>query len=300
MRIFERIVDRMTHGICLNNIGTLYYRFGDYCRAIEYHKRALKIMEEVGNVRGQANTFSNMGLLYDRLGDYPQAFDYYHRALAINVKIGNRMNQGIALNNIGFAFYHLGDYPRAMDYLQRSLVIRKAIGNRRGEGITLNNIGMVFAELKDYEKSLACLIAAQKIGRELREKENLLRVELSLGKLELALGHTESSRHKAFGHAARALKLAGEMNLKSDRAQALLLQARILSTDSPFKKGGLKGDFNKYFKEAISIFKGLKQPFDLARAYYYYAECSALKTRESSSFRRDSGPTAPLGGTAAT
>jgi hypothetical protein len=44
--------------------------------------------------------------------------------------------------------------------------------------------------------------------------------------------------------------------------------------------------------EAISIFEELKQPFDLARAYYYYAKSSALKMRESSSFRRDMGSSA--------
>lgn len=111
---------------------------------------------------------------------------------------------------------------------------------------------------------------------------------MSFGELELAAGRDDMARRKSMRYANQALKLAEELKSKAGRAEALLLQARIYSVLPPLLKGA-KGDFNGKFLEAIEIFRELKQPFDLARAYYYRAESSALLKRESSSCGRGRG-----------
>jgi tetratricopeptide (TPR) repeat protein len=151
------------------------------------------------------------------------------------------------------------------------LKIREAIGDRQGQGINYNNIGRVYMELNDCGKARAYFLRAEKIARQIKEKEIRQRVAISLGEMELVTGWDEKARQKSMIYADQALKLADEMKSKSGRAEALLLQARIFSVYPPFIKGD-RGDFNGKFLEAIRIFKELKQPFDLARAYFYRAQ----------------------------
>jgi len=130
---------------------------------------------------------------------------------------------------------------------------------------------MVHIERRDPSRAKKYLLQAGKLGRKIRDREVLRKHALFSGELALLAGSNESARRRASSYADRALELAEDMESKAGRAEALLLQARVFSGHPPFKKGD-KRDFNNKFIEPIKIFKELKLPFDLARAYFYYAE----------------------------
>jgi len=117
----------------------------------------------------------------------------------------------------------------------------------------------------------------------------LRRIYVSFAELEMTQNNTE----KAKEYTEKALNLAEEMDSKSGKAEALLLLARILNQGllrevksdkglSGFGGGTCSADTrwqiaDRRFKEAIKLFEELKQPFELAKAYYYYAESLLLK-----------------------
>jgi tetratricopeptide (TPR) repeat protein len=152
------------------------------------------------------------------------------------------------------------------------------LGDRRGQAITLNNMGTVYLDLGDFKKARQNLENAGKVILKIKDKEIRRRIAVSLCELMIA-EMKEKGMERARIYVEEALRLAEVQKLKAGRAEALLLQARIEAANGiksslsipPLLKGD-KGDFNGKFKEAISVFEALKQPFDLARVYYYYAK----------------------------
>jgi tetratricopeptide (TPR) repeat protein len=300
LEIREEIGDLRGQGMSLHNIASLLYRLGDYHKAIEYNNRALKIRKEIGDRRGQGITLNNIGFIFDYLGDYRKAFENYVKALRIQKEIGDRWGEAVSLTNIGFLHGRRGENQTALEYFTRSLKIRTEIGDRRGQAITLNCFGMVYTELNERAKMRGCLARAQKLAREIREKDVLLKnAVLSGGALLAEAVEKKAEKHikNAEACAREALKLADGLRSKSGRAEGLLLMARIDAAECMEPPCGDQEHHSRIsrqrsegeFKEAIAIFEKLKQPFDIARAYYYYARSKAHRAESMEFLKKAKG-----------
>ena len=67
------------------NLGNAYDSLGDFEKAIEYHKRSLKIAKEMGDKAGEGKRYCNLGnaQAYDSLGDFEKAIEYHESHLKI-------------------------------------------------------------------------------------------------------------------------------------------------------------------------------------------------------------------------
>ncbi len=153
-----------------------------------------------------------------------------------------------------------------------------------------NNIG----ELKKVEKYL---LDAKKILEEIGDKYFLIKAFINIAELKMAMEKREW-QNAAIEYTDKALEIAEELDLKEEKAVVLLMQARIFHQELLRKIKGDKGlsgvgadtrwqIADMKFKEAIKIFEELKQPFELAKAYYYYGEM--LKSETLKQVQGDSG-----------
>ena len=110
-----------------NEIGLVYWKQGNYPKALEYYFKALEIREKkLGKGHSDtAESYNNIGAVYDDQGDYPKALEYFFKALEIREnKLGkDHPDTASSYNNIGSLYYHQGDYPKALEYLNKALVI---------------------------------------------------------------------------------------------------------------------------------------------------------------------------------
>ena len=113
-----------------NEIGSVYWKQGDYPEALEYYGKALAIREKVlgKDHPDTATTYNNIGGVYDDQGEYPKALEYYGEALAIKKKVLGKDHPSTAAsyNNIGSMYYQQGKYREALEYLEKALKICKA------------------------------------------------------------------------------------------------------------------------------------------------------------------------------
>ncbi|MFZ5880781.1 MAG: serine/threonine-protein kinase [Chloroflexota bacterium] len=84
--------------------------------------------------RDAASSYNEMGTSYAHMGNARVALGYYERALSILREIGDRRGEGAALGNLGNAYAALGEVRRAIGYYEEALKIDREIGDRRGEG----------------------------------------------------------------------------------------------------------------------------------------------------------------------
>ena len=113
------------------NLGNAYYSLEDFQKAIDYHKRHLKISKEVGDRAGEGRAYCNLGNAYYSLGDFQKAIEYHKQHLKISKEVGDRAREGRAYCNLGNACHRLEDFQKAIECHERRLQISKDVGTRQ-------------------------------------------------------------------------------------------------------------------------------------------------------------------------
>lgn len=108
--VYPKILDENEfEAIHFCNLGVAWHEKGDYEKAIEYYKRAIKLNNDF------AEAHNNLGVAYAKKGNYGQAIECYNRATSINPKYAT------PFNNIGVAFYRLGYLQKAVQHFEKAI-----------------------------------------------------------------------------------------------------------------------------------------------------------------------------------
>uniref|UniRef100_A0A7V0Z4N1 Tetratricopeptide repeat protein n=1 Tax=candidate division WOR-3 bacterium TaxID=2052148 RepID=A0A7V0Z4N1_UNCW3 len=297
--ISKKLGDKRGIGMACNSLGNLYSANGEYEKAIKLFQRKIEISKEIGDVQGISIGSGNLGFVYHHKGEYDKALKLYQEKLKISEEIGDIQSIAVACGGMGDVYFNQGECEKAFELFKRYLKVCKKIGDKQGIGIANGYLGSLFLELGDFKKAESYLLKSEMTLNQIKSKFYLIEPLTKIAELRI-LEQKVKWALKSREFADRALKLAKELNLKKEKACALLLQARILhqgllrgikgdkglsgavrGTCSAEKIGIRKPllqdwqDAEDKFKEAIALFEELKQPFELAKAYYYYGE--ALK-----------------------
>ena len=156
---------------CYNNIGLIYYIFGNNSLALEYYNKALNIwLSFYGEQHPDVSiSYNNIGNIYNIQGNLLLALEYYKKAIEIwsLVACKNYSDKVTCYNNVGGIYCSYGDYFRALEYYKKSLAISLNVygNNHPTVAECYNNIGLLYYAKGDYslsfeyyEKSLAILL----------------------------------------------------------------------------------------------------------------------------------------------
>ena len=129
----ERGETREDEGILLLELAMIYEKQFKYVEAGKLYEKAINVMREIGNRRGQAVAYGNLGVVFESLGEHDKAIKYLGKALAIRMEIRDRGGEASCYGNLGTVFLSRGEYHKAKEYLERALAIRIQIGDKEGE-----------------------------------------------------------------------------------------------------------------------------------------------------------------------
>jgi tetratricopeptide (TPR) repeat protein len=251
-----------------SNIGSIHIDRGDYQEAIECYMKALDIQQRLCHEWEQGYIYNNLGFIYNRTGDLQRALECYGKALALRKKIGDAYGMAHTMSNMGVLYGRMGKTDLEIEYNRKSLKIKREVGDRSGTAFGLVNLGNISREQGMYDDATLYYRQALSIAETLQEKEILRKTEIALGETMLLKNNLPAAQ----AHAEKAHSIAAEQGSPSGQGDALLLLARVgmaqVQKDHPVKGND---DPEKKFIEAISIYKRSNQPYDLAKAYYFYA-----------------------------
>ncbi len=197
--IRRAISDRQGIGNTLNNIGIVYYRIGQYQRALQYYKRALAIHREIGDKMGENDDLTNIAVVYRKLRQYQTALEYHKQTLEIRRDIGDKWGVVNSLTNIGMTYRKLEQYQTALEYHKQALEIRRNVGEKLGIGYSLNNLGLVCHGLGEYQQAYTFFQNSYNMLRTLdfgdlwKIQSNLASVEVHVNQPESAIKHYEEA-----------------------------------------------------------------------------------------------------------
>ncbi|MCP5068176.1 MAG: tetratricopeptide repeat protein, partial [bacterium] len=141
LALSQKLDDYQLGGI-LTSIGDVYQSLGDLEESVQYHHRAYRHFEHLGDrPLGVAVALSKVADLYTILGRHDQTIEFYGRVLEILQELGDQRRSALALGSIGDAYRDSGDPSRALELHLQSLVILEQLGLQRRIAAVLGNIG---------------------------------------------------------------------------------------------------------------------------------------------------------------
>jgi tetratricopeptide (TPR) repeat protein len=277
IRIFISIGEAQNQGNTLNNLGAVYYGWGQYPKAAEFYEKALEIRREIGDVKGESDALNNLGNVYsDWEGQNAKAVEYYEKSLKIRKKIGDIRGQGEILNNLGEVYRNWGQYPKAVESYEASLDIARKTGNVKGEGLTLNNLGLVYYGWGQYSKAVELYEKALRIFQRVGYEEGSGAVANNLG---IVYSEWRSQNAKAVEYYEKSLKIRKKIGDIRGEGQTLMNLGHVYAASGQNVKAV------EYYEKSLGIFRKIGDVADEGKSLMglgdvYYALGQRPKTLE--------------------
>ncbi len=166
-------------GSCYNTIALVYEKTDDPDRALDFHRKALRIRKTIQNRRGEAASHNNIGETFRKLGVYDSALSHLERSLAIKGELNDSIGSASTLNNIGDVYLDRRQFAEAREYFARSLNIKRKANDQLGTIVTLNNLAKVEIENGQFAGARVYLREAEMLARNTSFREEL-KVNLEL------------------------------------------------------------------------------------------------------------------------
>lgn len=112
---------RLREAVRLNARGAEHRRRGRYQQALADHERALSLMQESGDSRGEAMTENSLALALAQSGEDGPALEHFERSLAILSDLEDVQSEGRVLANVGFVHSRRGRRHEALGCLNAAL-----------------------------------------------------------------------------------------------------------------------------------------------------------------------------------
>ena len=188
------------------------YSVSELREFIQFYKKSLPIVKEVGDRTNEGRVYEILGKAYDRLGQCQEAKEYWGKRLSLAKEEGDRTGEKLAYGNLGEAYYSRGQFQEAVEYFKKLLSIAKEEGDRAGELRAYGNIGNAYDNLGQFQEAIEynkkCLSIAQEVGDRAVEgmkNGNLGNTYHSLGQFKEAIEYHKKdlSIAKEVGNRAR-------------------------------------------------------------------------------------------------
>ncbi len=115
------------------NNAIVYWRKGEWERAIEFYQKSLETKERVGDIHGMAQTYNNLGNIYRRKGEWERAIEFYQNALETMERVGDIHGMAQTFGNLGLLYLQTDQTEEARPLLARAYLIFAKIGSPHAE-----------------------------------------------------------------------------------------------------------------------------------------------------------------------
>ncbi len=141
--------------------------------AIYWFERQRDAAARMGWTRSLANALGNLGSAYYRVGDYDAALQFLNQAEAIFEKLGDRHEQQIWLGNTGNVLYDRKEFSKALEKYQAALSIARGIPDGYWTGVWLANLALTNIELGDFTAAERYTNEALRLKQDLKDPSEL-------------------------------------------------------------------------------------------------------------------------------
>jgi tetratricopeptide (TPR) repeat protein len=218
LRMFEQVGDIRGKGATLHAIANILQVRGAPDRAMKLYQEALRIFEQVGDLQGKGAILREMAHIPEVQGELEQAMDLYQEALLIFEQLGKLLDRGATLHAIANIHRVRGQLEQAMELYREALRIVEQVGDLRGRGETLREMAHILQVRGELERAMELYREALRIVEQ---------VEVLQGKG--AILHWMATIHKVRGELEQAMELCREALCIVDELRDLQGKGAVLA-----------------------------------------------------------------------
>jgi len=159
-----------TRADCLNGLGILAWRQGDYTRARQVLEEGIALQEKLGDRLSMGSMMGNLGLVHCELGDHAASKRCHLASLEIDRSMGNDKGIAARLTNLGLVSMYQNELSEALSYLDEAISLGRVQNVQRTVAASLLNRALVLFRSGDYSGSDRDNNECVAISRELGHK----------------------------------------------------------------------------------------------------------------------------------
>ena len=182
-------------------LGVIHFYKKNYYEAEKYHKKAIKIRNELNDKAGLVISYNNIGIVYARQKEFDRALEYYRKSLNVNEEVNNQQMIAATCDNIGDVYLAWGKYDKALESFQMSLATAKKINaaNRMIEAYM--SLFELFNKQQKFDKALGYFQKYTHL------KDSIFSTERSRKMAEIQADYTNEKKEKEIQILAQQKKL---------------------------------------------------------------------------------------------
>jgi tetratricopeptide (TPR) repeat protein len=159
---FQKIGDKRSTAIILQNLGSFYSDHAKYEDALKSTNDALTLFRELGDEPQQSQCLNNLGTIRFYMGNFQDALTYYQQAYQIREKLKLTDDMAETLHNLAETNVDLGQYETAVSQFLKAQEIRRNSGDQSGVAENSASLGALFTDQGKYDSALSALQEALK------------------------------------------------------------------------------------------------------------------------------------------
>lgn len=140
---------------CLNLLGVVCVRMGDFASGITYTKQCLDITRKSGNDKLIAATYSTLAGTYIAANDPEAAIKYTLEGLTYADKVEDTTYKGILLGMASEAYNKTGNHAKALEYAEEGYKVDSIGGRKKRMAIRLSQKANALIGLERYAEAAA-------------------------------------------------------------------------------------------------------------------------------------------------
>lgn len=174
LRLNEEIEDPELEAGCYVNMGISYAEMGRIDESIELTEKALNIYDQVFDIEGQISCYLSLGTAYDGKGEFEIGIEYFHKALELARQYGDPYSESACLSDLGTAYNIAGKYEKALKFHKKALEMKVNTADRMGQAVCYTGLGDSYNGLEQFEKALENYLKSVAICREIEAVPQLV------------------------------------------------------------------------------------------------------------------------------
>lgn len=181
-------------------------------------EKAQDTFAAVGDLLGQARSFTRLSALAVNAGNIDQALDLRTKALTLAQQVGSHKDVSGALINIGYLQASRGELETGRKSLDDALAVAREIDFKKDELDAENNLGTVYQSLCDYEKAKDSYEQSRQIAEAVGDKAGEATATYNLGSILYLLGDLSIAQSQV----QQAITQAKELGMRTNVVQWLM------------------------------------------------------------------------------
>ncbi len=216
LEIARDVRDQILERDCLNFIGAVYQRLGDFTAAIEYTRQAFEVNLELHDEPAIVYSLNNFAMLHREIGESRESVRLFEDALERARQMNDPPRLVTLIANLGETLNTLERSAEAVPLLLEGLQIARDHGLEMLKAPTLVNLAEALTQLGELEQALIYYQQALQLVIQQGPPEGEIHCQLGMARIKLRQGQIAS----AVSNSQSALESAERLKLQQTSSEA--------------------------------------------------------------------------------